>query len=370
LLVISSVILISLVVYFIAKLSEKIDLLQTFIPEKIAVFRNVHMSGKEDSQYWEIYAEEGWTGRDKNTTTLEFVTNARIDKNGRTLIKDLKARRIRVTRNKDIEVIKSVEGEKSGKQYLSSLIDFNAISNRNKKVKFSTLSADCIKFNPNTKLALITGNISILKDRLLIRSDHISLDLDRNIATFEGRSSFYRQGSKLYANSATSDFNEDKMVLAGSIEVIQKNKTAYSDNAAYDDRLKTIILSNNVKAFIEKLKNILKEKSAKKVKGEEAKKALQERTVIICDKLALSTEKGDCKAYGHVLVSQKEKEAKSDEALYSEDSENIILTGNVYMKKKDTWVKANKVIVSVNKEIFEAAGNVETTFKVKKGSRR
>jgi hypothetical protein len=40
------------------------------------------------------------------------------------------------------------------------------------------------------------------------------------------------------------------------------------------------------------------------------------------------------------------------------------------MKRKNDWVKANKVIVSVDKETFEAIGAVETIFKVKKGSKR
>ena len=365
-----SVILLAIAAFVIIKLSDKISIIQTFIPEKIAVFKQVHMSGHEGNDSWEIYAHEGWTGRDKNVTTFEFVTNAEIDRNGRTLIKNMTARRMRVSRNKDIEVLKKAEGEKDGKQYLNALIDFNAVSNKNKNRKFSTITADVIKFNPDTKKALITGNIRILKDKMAIRSERISIDLDNNIATFEGRSFFIKDDSKLSANSAVSCFDEDQILMSGSIEVTQKNKTAVADNAVYDDKLKTVVLSSNVKAVIVKLKNIMKEKSAEKVKGEEAKGALQEKTVITCNRLRLSTENGDCTAYGKVLVSQKDKEAKSDEAFYQEENENIILTGNVYMKRKNDWVKANKVIVSVDKETFEAIGAVETIFKVKKGSKR
>jgi len=366
----TSVILFAIAAFVIIKLSDKISIIQTFIPEKIAVFKQVHMSGREGSDSWEIYAHEGWTGRDKNVTTFEFVTKAEIDKGGRPLLKDLTARRMKVSRNKDIEILKKAEGEKDGKRYLDALIDFNAVSNKNKKRKFSTITADVIKFNPNTKQALITGNIRILKDKMTIRSERISIDLDANIATFEGRSFFIKKDSKLSADSAVSYFDEDRIFMSGSIEVKQKNKTAVSDNATYDDLSKTIVLSSNVRTVIEKLKNIMKEKSAEKVKGEEAKKALQERTIITCNRLRLSTENGDCTAYGKVLVSQKDKEAKSDEAVYSEDSENIVLKGNVYMKRKNDWVKANKVIISVDKETFEAVGAVETIFKVKKGSRR
>ncbi len=364
-----AVIIIALVVYVI-KVSDKIDLLQSLIPEKIAVLKNVHMAGKEGANYWEVFAREGWTGRDRNTTTLEFITDAEIDKNGRPLIKDVKARRLKLSKNNEIEVLKQADEEKGGDRYLSLLINFNAISNKKKKIKFSTLTADSVKFNPNTKKAAITGNIKILKDKLLIRSEKIDLDLDKNIATFEGRSSFSRAGSKLQANSAVAFFDEDRIFMSGSIEVIQKNKTAASDTAIYNDGSKTIVLSSNVKAEIEKLGSMMKEKSAKKVKGKEAKNALQEKTLIICDNLQLSTEKGDCRAYGNVHVHQKDKEARSDEAVYQEGSENIVLTGNVYMKRKDDWVRANKVIVSVDKETFEAIGRVETVFKVKKGSRR
>ena len=370
LLILAAILTLSLTAFYIIKLSDKIDLLQTFIPEKIAVFKQVHMSGKEGDHSWEIFAKEGWTGRDRNVTTFEFITKADIDKNGRRFIKNLTARRMRISKNKDIEIFKKVEEDKDGKQYLNALIDFNAVSNKKKERKFSSLTADNIKFNPDTKKAVIAGNIRILKDKLLIKAELITLDLDKNIASFEGRSFFSKEDSKLFANSALAYFDEDKIFMSGSIEVTQKNKSAVSDIADYDDNAKTIVLSSNVKATIKKLQNLIKEKSAKKIKEEETKKALQEKTLITCDKLIISTEKGDCSAYGNVLVSQKEKEAKADEAFYQEDSESIVLTGNVYMKRKNDWVKANKVIVSVEKETFEAVGGVETTFKVNKGSKR
>ncbi len=158
--------------------------------------------------------------------------------------------------------------------------------------------------------------------------------------------------------------------MSGSIEVIQKNKTVFSDKAIYYDDHGSIVLSSNVKAVIKKLKNIIKKKSSEKIKGEEAKKTLQETTVINCDKLTVSTDNGDCTASGNVLVTQKEQEAKADNAVYTEKGENIVMTGNVYMKRKDAWVKANKVIVHVENGIFEAKGQVETEFTVKKGARK
>jgi len=367
--IISALIFAAAIIYVI-KQSETISLLQTLLPEKIAVFKNVHMSGIEaSSEAWDIYAKEAWTGRDKFVTSFDHVTNATITKNGRIMIKGLVARRARIAKNKDFEIFRSIEEDKNDR-YLRVKVDFGALANPPKQEKnFSSLTADYIKFNPDSKKALVQGNIRILKDKLTVRGEIATLDLNLNIATFEGRSSFTKRDTKLYSDSATAFFDTDKVDLSGSVEVEQKNKKASSEAANYDDNSKTIIMTGNVVAVIEKPKSLMKEESAGKYKSEEAKKALITRTHVKCDKLIIDTESNDAKAYGNVLVIQTSKEAKSDQAEYSEGNAVIVMTGNVYMKKNDDWITADKVIVSVDKEIFEATGGVETTFKVKKGSR-
>ncbi len=345
--------------------SNTINILDSFMPEKLAEIKNVHMEGRESStEAWEIYAQEGWTGRDSNVTTFEHVTKATITRNGRILVSGLKARRMRVSKSKDVEVIKKVENEPG---YLSAVIDFNAISNRKKNKKLSTLTADDIKFNPETKSAVVSGEVTIREGKLIVRSELVAMDLDKDIASFESRSTFRKDASKMVSDRAVGFFDEDRILMLGSVEVFQKNKRATSDNAEYIDNTREIVMSPNVTVTIEKLKNAMKKESAEKYKSEESRKVLQERTVVTCDKMRILTDSGDASGYGNVHVYQKEKEAKSDRADYSEKSETVVMTGNVYMKKNDDWIKANKVIVSVNKEMFEAMGQVETTFKVKKG---
>jgi len=351
--------------------SEKLSLLVSFVPEKIAVFKNVHMSGVEGStEAWEVYADEGWTAKDKFTTTLDHVTNAILKRDDRLLIKGLRARRMRISKNKDIEVLKKVDDDKGGSGYLRVMIDFGALSNPPKKeAKFSFLAADCIRFNPDSKKGSVQGNITLTKDKLDIHSDRISMDLNNNIATFETRSSFIKEGSSLLSDSAIAFFDEGTIDMSGSVEVMQKNKKAHSDSATYDDNTRTIVMTSNVNALIEKPKSLIKEETSNKYEDEESKKALMARTTITCKKLVINTDNNDCTAYGDVYVMQKENEAKSDQADYSEKTEKIVMTGNVYMKQKEDWVKADKVIVSIDREMFEAIGGVETTFKVKKGSR-
>ncbi len=77
------------------------------------------MSGVEGENSWEISASEGWTGRNRRETTLEFISDAKINKGARPLIKDLSARRLRITNRKDITVLKKADESNDGKQYLA-----------------------------------------------------------------------------------------------------------------------------------------------------------------------------------------------------------------------------------------------------------
>lgn len=364
-----AVILLFAFVVYIIKESEKISLLETFLPEKLAVFRNVHMSGIEASgEAWEVYAKEAWTGRDKFTTVFENVTNASIAEDGRFIIKNLRARRMRIARNKDIEIIKRIDDKDAS--YLRVYIDFGAISSPPKKeMRFSYLTADNIKFNPDTKKAAIQGNIKVIKEKLVTIADKIALDLNSNTATFEGRSSFSKESARLYSDSATAFFDEDRIDMAGSVEVVQKNKRASSGYASYDDNTKEIAMVSNVRAVIEKLRNVMKKETAKKYDTEEEQRSLSTLTSIACEKLVFNTDDNNAQAFGSVYVTQTSKEARSEQAFYNEKDENIIMTGNVIMKRDGDWVKAEKVIVSVKNETFDAIGGAETTFKVKKGSR-
>ncbi len=361
-------IILGFVIYVVVE-SEKINLLNTFIPEKIAVFENVHMSGEYGShEAWEIYAKEAWTGRDRSSTTFEHVTKAVIYRDGRKMIRDLKARRMTIRKDKNIETFRSVD--RDSVKYLKAVIDFNAVSNRHTtEAKLVTLTADRISFNPDRKKAVVEGAVKLTKDKLTVTTESVSLDLDMNTAFFPRRSYFKKEGSRISCATAEALFDEDRAFMYGSIEVEQKNKKATSLRAEYDDDGRSITLQDSVEVVIEKLKNVMKKESVERYKSDEARKSLETRTLVSCNRLVISTDSGDAQAYGNVHVTQSSKEARSDKATYAEDDQNIVLTGNVFMKRGSDWVKADKVVVSVDKDIFEAIGQVETEFKVKKGKR-
>ena len=64
-------------------------------------------------------------------------------------------------------------------------------------------------------------------------------------------------------------------------------------------------------------------------------------------------------AKGHVVVTQKERVATGDEAVYYQDSGQIIMTGNATLRDGKNTIKGDKVIVFVN----ENRGVVESKDK-------
>jgi lipopolysaccharide export system protein LptA len=100
------------------------------------------------------------------------------------------------------------------------------------------------------------------------------------------------------------------------------------------------------------------------LKNTEAKKILKEKTVLTSDELIFSTRTGDARASGSVIVSQRQREAKADRAVYNDKDETLLLSGNVFLKKGKDWISCRKVIVSVKNETFEAIGSVEAEFKL------
>ena len=225
-----------------------------------------------------------------------------------------------------------------------------------------------IIFNPDTKKASLLGKVMLTKDKLTVTTDRLDLDLDANTAYFLSPCTFTEKGSTLSSLSAEAFFDDETINMYGSVEVKQKNKDATAETAVYDDNSRAITLISDVRVGIAKLKNLMKEASAQKYKSEEARIALVTYTTVTCDRLEISADSGDANAFGRVHVFQNGKEAKSDQARYSEKDGLIVMTGNVSMKKEGSWVLADKVNVSVDSEVFEAVGNVETTFTIKKNS--
>jgi len=355
--------------------------------DRILEFRSAYFSGREaGKKVWEFYAERGWSGKNNDVTYLEGVSRGKFYNDGDTIVFNLKAPSLRAWRQS--KVVEAFN--------FSATVAFTPRGKR----RYASLAADSILYDPNNKTSTISGKI-ILKDKgSRLSADKMVIDHKKEMASAKGKIIVTRNDLSLSGEALEYFAKEERIdargkikseikgkpdptlincgymelfadpekdILAGgSPEVFQGKKIVVCDNLIYNKAGNRIALSGSVKAIIEKARAVLKEETAGKLKSEEAKKLLYEKTFLNSDKLELSTNNGDAKAYGNVTVTQKNRVAKADEAAYSEKTETINLSGNVYLKKENQWIKCRTILVSVKDETFDAVGSVEAEFRIRK----
>ncbi len=389
--------LILLVIVYLIALPKSVSYDVTGV-DRIMEFSAAFFSGHENGRkVWEFRAQKGWSGKDREITYFEGVSKGRFFKNGELIVKDLEAPRVQVFKtSKLVRAFGRLENEPAGISRLKVVVAFTPKGKR----KFAKLTADQITYDTNAKNSIMQGNI-ILKDRdSTLSADNMTIDhekeiasLDHNIRTTRKEIQLTCDGLNYFArderfvssgqvkcridgkpnptlvNCGYMEFYVDQnkdLNASGSLEVFQGKKTALADSLIYSNAIKKIILNGKVRTVIEKARAILKENTAAKLKSDEAKKLLAEKTMITSDSLELSTRIGDAKAAGNVHVYQKGREAKAESAGYSDKNETLTLIGNIFLNKKDQWIKCQKIIVSVRNETFDAVGSVEAEFRIRK----
>lgn len=368
--------------------------------EKIAEFANTRVSGrKEGKKVWEFYADEGWTGKNRHVNYLYNVKDGKIYSQSKLVVYNLIAPRAKAYRRSEIvEAFGFLEDKPKGKSKLSAYINLGRISKGDQKSEWSKMRANQLKYFPKQKRSEISGDAALYKrdssifaQRIIVYHEQKFADVtdDITLRRKDGRLQadflkYYSEDEKLEADghvdiniiegktktrlkaNHASFYTEmsKNMDLQGNLEVAQGKKLAISNSGVYSQKRKQLTLRGKVKAIFEKAKVLLKAETVKKLKTEEGKKILKEKTILTSNQLIISTKTGDAQASGSVVVTQKGREAKANHAVYDDKTEIITLTGNVYMKKGKEWVKAKKVVVSVKNETFEAVGAVEAEFKL------
>ena len=379
-------------VFFIA-LPKKVDY-GTEKVEKILEFKNANFAGHEQGQkVWEFKVGYGWSGKDKEVTYLTKVQQGQFYKKGDLVIKNLSAPEVKAYRTSKI-----VEAYGTDKKRIVARVAFTG-KDRSGRRRFAIMQSNYLRYEPNLKKTLTSGNIT-LKERdtylsgeeMEINHETETADLRKDIkyrrpdvslscdtlnyqAKEEQFIAFGRVKSKIKGQKTTF-LNADRILLfadqnrevqiVGSVEAFQGKKAIVSNAATYLKPQNQISFLGSVKTVIEKGKLLLKEETAQKLKSKDARELLYSKTFLTSDTLTLSLKSGDAQAVGGVLVSQKGRRAKADQAAYSDQTENITLTGNVYLAKEKQWVKCQKIFISVKQETFEAVGSVEAEFKIKK----
>lgn len=376
-----------------------INILDENLSKKSIEIADVSITGWDaGKRSWEIKAKTGWT--DKHQSTIEFtgVTDGKIFKDGKVIVKNLIApKTIITTAFGNMQVF----GETSGETITADIDmqNINSVEAKGKKNEFSHLILKKLSYDSHLKLSS-AETVSLSSKKFNAASKQMDIDHVNSIAVMYPYPKIYSKEFFITGEKIDSLFKEDVLraqkgarvrirkrkdpvinivsktllfstknqnaTMEGNVKFTSKNKTIFSNRLDYDNAAKKAVMSGNVDAIFLKGALPLKEGRLQKMRNPEAKSSLKETTLLKCDRFDISTVNSNALAQGNVHVIQKGKSAKSDIAVYDEKTETIKMEGNVYIQKGTEWLKTNEVIVSVKKETFEAKGGVESVFKIKK----
>jgi lipopolysaccharide assembly outer membrane protein LptD (OstA) len=176
------------------------------------------------------------------------------------------------------------------------------------------------------------------------------------------------QDTRITAARLAFRWDANEAEADGSVVVTQPDKTARAARVVYSEPRGVLELSGSVEVEQRSGEWLVDSGVARPPAGAEGRKALKAPVHLWADRLVVRLRTRDMDADGHVKVEQEGRLAAGDRAVYTERDQTIIVSGNVRMREADgSWLRADRVVIAISEETFEATGNVETEFTVTPG---
>jgi hypothetical protein len=106
--------------------SSEVSLISPQKPERLIEVKDTHIAGwSEGKKTWELYAQEGWTSRNQDATNFEKVSQGVIYENGKTIVRAMKAERVKMY--KWSKMVEAFGGPENQPGTLEAEVDFNAL---------------------------------------------------------------------------------------------------------------------------------------------------------------------------------------------------------------------------------------------------
>lgn len=172
-----------------------------------------------------------------------------------------------------------------------------------------------------------------------------------------------REETTITADEMRFRWDVPEAEAGGDVRVRQRDRTARADRGRYSEAEGRLVLEGDV--VVEGLTGDLLLPEGERPTAEEARQALATPAQLACGRLTLFLQSRDMEAEGRVKVTQGARLARGDRARYTHRDRRVTVSGNVYLQDEDgNTIRADRVIIALREETFEALGNVQTEFKV------
>jgi lipopolysaccharide assembly outer membrane protein LptD (OstA) len=252
-----------------------------------------------------------------------------------------------------------------------------------------TLRADTLNYRVRGKVVTAKGSVELKTKTATLTGETLWADLENKKATVTGPAKLVRKGGPpprgreqdrvLVALAkedttftAAEEFRfswkeTEEAEAKGDARVVQVDKEASGDFLRYSEREDRVELVGRARLHQRSGQWLVREKLVRPPETEEDRKTLETPATLTAERVVLFLGTRNAVAVGDVKVTQGERLATGDRAEYEDTSGRIVLSGRrVRLKREDgAWLEAQRVVLSMKEDTFEAFGSVETHFTVK-----
>jgi lipopolysaccharide assembly outer membrane protein LptD (OstA) len=150
------------------------------------------------------------------------------------------------------------------------------------------------------------------------------------------------------------------------VVVTQRDKKATADRMTYSEPANRLVMIGRVEVEQASGEWLVREGLASPPRDPHWREALASPTRLTCTRLTMALRERDIVAEGPLTVTQKNRTATGDRGEYTEATRLLVITGNARLQDADGQrLRADRVVVSLVDETFEAEGNVEAEFVIR-----
>ncbi|MDR7419833.1 MAG: hypothetical protein QN178_13100, partial [Armatimonadota bacterium] len=200
-------------------------------------------------------------------------------------------------------------------------------------------------------------------DATLVRAgDPAGGSPDRAAGVAAGDATTVTAGRIVFRWDANEGEAEDHVVVK------QRDRTVWADRMTYSEPGNRVVMTGRV--VIEQLsgESLVRGGLAPSPRGGREQDALTSATRVTCTRLTMTLRERDVELDGPLVVTQKARSASGDRGTYTHATRRMVVLGNVRMREADGQrLRADRVVISLVEETFEAEGNVVTEFVIRSG---
>lgn len=209
----------------------------------------------------------------------------------------------------------------------------------------TTMIAASLRHEARTGEVVAEGGVTLTQPGSRVTGIRMQANLLARRADMREEATLVRPDITVAAARIVFRWDVNEAEAEGGVVVRQPDRTAWADRMTYSEPADRAVLTGRVVVEQPSDQGLLR---------------------LTCNELVMMLRSKDVIAEGQVTVIQKDRRATGDRGTYTDATRILVVTGNVRIQEADgTRLKADRAVISLADETFEAEGNVETEFVIR-----